>query len=777
MLFLKLIRDLRKNIISTVTIVFITALGIMFWSGFQGITINLERIVKDYYEAYYMPDIFVTGKDFTYADVRDLLKRDGVAGAAGRTVLDFDVEGGDAQLRAYAQDFPITLNKPLIIEGSEIAGGRSVMADYDYMKANGLAVGDQLKLRLGNDIHIYTITASVKTPENMYLVKDVSDLYPDHEKFGFVLLDSVAVRDLIYGGQDGLYNQLVVKVHDGYLEEIKDYITYKLGSRAASISDRTGHFSASMIEQEITSISSLTGVFPLVFFIIAALIAYTSIKRMVDKERTTIGTLKAVGVKNFAVIAHYAGYGLTYGALASVFGVCLGIVLPLMLFKLFEAYFSLPPYSVALDMKTSLIAAGCSISVCALAAYLAGRKTLKLSPSVCMRPKAGKPGKKILLEKAGLIWKHIGFIRRVAFRNMFRSKDRLVMCVFGITCSAALVFIAFGFQTSIDHMINSAYDKLNPYDVQVFFNGGATDAQKSRVLRIPGVGYGELVMEASAKVEGNSGAEKAASLTVTPDIIYLLGIYDGRNFNEPMPDEGCIVSDFLARDIGVSAGDYITLSFTGMRKTISLKVNRIITQSFGQGVYISRSAWRKCGEGFSATSALLSLQSSDYSGVREKLDDYDFILGSTFQSDAKANMESNMELSKTSVYIMILFSGIISFIVLFNLGILNFYEREREIATLKVVGFQDREIQKMAFGENYIFSAIGILLGCPLGNLGLSVMLDMNANEFFTFEMKVGLLNYLGSAAAILIFSLITNIFLSKYIKRIDIIGALKQQE
>jgi len=352
------------------------------------------------------------------------------------------------------------------------------------------------------------------------------------------------------------------------------------------------------------------------------------------------------------------------------------------------------------------------------------------------------------------------------------------MCVFGMSASCALVFIAYGFQTSIDYLIDNVYEGVNSYHVQVFFESGATDAQKARILKQSGVQYGELIMDASAKASGESGVQKTVALTITPDTVYLLGIYDDRDRRLPLSEAGCIISDYLAGELGVEAGDTISLSFTGTRKTAEIKVNQVITLSFGQGIYLSQSAWRKAGEGFAPTSALLYLNgNTDQQALKEELEDYDFVLGATFLSESKANMESNMEMSNMAVYIMLLFAGLISFIVLFNLGILNFYEREREIATLKVMGFMNREVRKMAFGENYVFSVIGVLIGCPLGNLGLDLMLRMAVTEFYAFEKSVSYVNYTFSALTILLFACVTNLFLARYVKRIDLIATLKSQE
>jgi len=394
-----------------------------------------------------------------------------------------------------------------------------------------------------------------------------------------------------------------------------------------------------------------------------------------------------------------------------------------------------------------------------------------------MRPKSAKPGKKILLERLSAVWSKTGDMAKIILRNMFRNKDRMIMSVFGITCSCAMLFIALGMKSSIDNLISTVYEKVNNYDMKVYFKADASLSEAQRVVRLTGVERGELIMETGAKVTGRSAEQKTAAITVVPDCARLLGIYEGRDLDEPLPDNGCIISDMLARDLGVLPGDDIYINFTGHKKVFPLTVDKIIVLNLGQGIFVSESAWRRTGEGFLPTAALLSVNDTDRNLFAENINDYKFVLDAKFQSQLKESLEKNLEASNASVSIMILFGGVMAFTVLLNLGLLNFCEREREIATLKVIGFHNKEVKKMAFFENYIFTAMGCVFGLILGDMGLNSILAMTASEHYVFTKYLNAGTFAYSVIIIYVYAFVTNMFLSRYIKRIDMISSLKAIE
>ncbi len=778
MLLRKLLRDMRKNILSTLTIVLISALGIMFWAGFEGVTENTERIVEEYYLAHFMPDVFITGQGLTQGDIHDL-EMNGASMIEGRTTFDMtakDLE--DATLRIFAQKLPCVLSRPLIVQGSDEASDdpRNIMLGHDFMQANGLSVGDDIRLLYENRYYEYHIIASIKTPETIYFLKDASSLFPNHKEFGFAILDEAAITDMVYGGRRHIYNQIVLKTDNP--KAMQEYAVQKLGSRIVSVTDRSGQISASMVEQQEKESGAINGVFPTIFFIIAALISYTGMKRQVDKERITIGTMKALGVKGGAILLHYGSFGFVSSIFSALLGIPLGIVIPRLMLKVYELYFSFPPYTVIINYRISILASLLVCAMCTLSSFWAGKSTLSLSPSICMRPKSTRPGKRILLERWICLWEKFGFLQKIILRNMFRNKDRLVMSVFGISCSCALVFIAFGMQSSIDNMMSSTFEKLNSYELKVYFKPTATEPEKKRIVGLSEIAIGELVMETGAKITGKSGVQKTSSITVLPDISTLSGIYEGRDATAPLPMVGCMISSVLAENLGVTVGDDIAIEFTGKRKVITLSVNKIVVLSFGQGIYVSQSAWRQAGEPFIAGAALLRLdENADKDFLYEKINDYDFVLSAKVQSSLMEDMMQNMQASRTSILVMIIFAGLMAFIVLFNLGMMNFLEREREIATLKVVGFFSGEVKQMAFGENYIFTAFGTLFGLLLGNIGLDYMLALSVNEYYTFTKSVTAITYLYSFCMIFLFAISTNLFLGRYTKRADMLSALQSTQ
>jgi len=443
---------------------------------------------------------------------------------------------------------------------------------------------------------------------------------------------------------------------------------------------------------------------------------------------------------------------------------------------LMDEFFSLPPYEIQRDMNMVLTAIMVAVLTGTLSAFFACKSTLKLSPAVCMRPKASKPGKRIFLERITFIWNRIGFIQKVVIRNMLRNKDRFIMSTFGIMASAALLFMALALMSSIDHMIDSAFDATNRFDVQIFFSPETSRMQANRMDLLPYFQQTELFMEQSVRITGNTMEERTIPFTVVPDNLSLMVLYDEQLTNEPLPQSGVIVSEILAERLGVDVGDYINIMFTGRRETLTMQVERLIFSGFGQGVYATQTAWRAAGEGFTPTSTIATLTNGvDNVWLQQHLEDrYGFITNVVFQSDLKAMMEESIETSYVSIFMLILLSALLAFIVLFNLGTLNFFEREREIATLKVLGFYKREINVLAFAENYLFCIVGIAFGLLLGRWGIGAMVAMEQTEAFSYELYVNMMNYIQPIIGVFLFAWLTNKFLGRYVKKLNMIEVLK---
>ncbi|MCL2837940.1 MAG: FtsX-like permease family protein [Oscillospiraceae bacterium] len=780
MLFLKALRDMKKSIFATVTIVVIITLGVAMWTGFDAITKNMDRIVGDFYSEHNMPHLFVSGMNLTQRDIREFSRLDGVRYIDGRNFLEFYVPAlDDALLRVTAIDINSNVNIPLINSGNLIRSGdaRQIMLNQQFLEANDLSIGDEIRLRRGDEFFTYIIAAGMQTPDRIFDVMDATSFLPDHSLFGYAILDSSAIVDMLYGGQRYIYNQIFIVLEDTcYLDFVRDEIRSSLGTRLASVQSRSEHLSAQMVDQQVESMSGMIGLFPLMFFTIAAMIAFTSLKRLVEKERTIIGTMKAIGIGKYKIIFHYTSYGIIYSVLGAAFGVLLSNIIPSLLFTVMDDFFNLPPYELLYDTNMVIIAASTAVAVGTLSAFLACKSTLKLSPAVCMRPKASKPGKRILLERVTFVWNRIGFIQKVVIRNMLRNKDRFIMSTFGIMCSAALLFMAFAMSSSIDHLMDSAFDATNRFDVQIHLNPGTSSGQANRMEILPYFYETELLMEQSVRATGNSADERTVTLTVVPDDLSLMVLYDEQLTTEPLPRYGVIVSEILAEQLGVDVGDWINIAFTGRRDTVDMQVEKLIFSSFGQGVYATQTAWRAAGQGFVATSVIASLfPGVENEWLSNRLDDrYDFVSNVVFQSDLRAMMDDSIESSYVSIYILMLLSGLLAFIVLFNLGTLNFYEREREIATLKVLGFYKREINVLAFAENYLFCIVGIVLGLIFGRIGSGFLVAESQSDALAFELYTNFANYIYPVIGVFLFAWLTNKFLGRYVKKLNMIEVLK---
>ena len=387
-----------------------------------------------------------------------------------------------------------------------------------------------------------------------------------------------------------------------------------------------------------------------------------------------------------------------------------------------------------------------------------------------MRPKAPKSGGSLFLEHIRPLWRRLGFNQKYILRNTFRNKVRMLTCVVGIAFCMALVFMAFAIKDSMDAYSDALAGNQNRYDVMVSLNTSVTEGQYSRLVSAPGVTGAELEMTTTCWLYSSSH-RATTTLTVSEDTVSL-HLYDPyASAPLSLPQDGLVLEKQLADELGLAEGDSVTLRFTGENGYITLtvtEVNRCVS-----GAYVSRSLWRSLGRAYTPTAAYLT--AADPIALETELDNYDFVDGWQSRETVTAAVVEKMENTSMVVYILIVFGGGLACIVIYNLGIMSFFEQLRSLATLMVLGFYEREIKRLQLSENLIFAAAGILLGIPLG-IALDRFLILSITsmplEVMVTPKAIGL-----SCGVTMLFALDVNVVIGRKMREIDMLGALKSVE
>ena len=538
-------------------------------------------------------------------------------------------------------------------------------------------------------------------------------------------------------------------------------------------------------KQDSERMDKLATVFPAVFFLVAALVCLTGMTRMVEEQRVQIGALKALGYSKGDICRKYVGYGLLSSLIGSVIGLAIGAtVIPVVIVSCWKVMYDYPGVKLTFDFGFALVCVALAVSCCALTALAAVLASLRESPAMLMRPKAPKAGKRVLLERVPLIWKHLSFDRKVACRNLFRYKKRFWMTVIGIAGCTALIVTGFGLYNSITDIIDLQYEKVSSYSAVLYTDEdvsmkerkelyAALDEEKELTDYTPCY-LDTVTMESDSRtIDGN--------LLAVNDPSDLEGFWDfhDRKTGEPvkMSGDGVLLSEKTASLLELEVGDTMTVVCDNNRGEVV--ISGIMENYVNHYVFLTDD-YCENALGFRPedTQVLLAYDdTADWEAMGSRLLSLDQVTGINYQKEARDMVKKQLNGVFPAVVIIIIAAAALAFVVLFNLSSINLTERRRELATLRVIGLRDKEMRSYVFRENIILTFLGIALGLAAGNLLHAFLMTTVEVDLVMFGRDIHLLSYLLSVGMTLFFAFIVNIFSGRSLAKIDMVESLKSVE
>ncbi len=542
--------------------------------------------------------------------------------------------------------------------------------------------------------------------------------------------------------------------------------------------------------QNAERIKNIALVFPAFFVLVAALVCLTTMTRMVEEQRTQIGTLKALGYGNGSIIFKYMLYALTAAVLGSVFGTLIGLkMFPAIIISAYGMLYKLPamklPYDYVL-MSLTTLAAGI---LAAGTVYFSCNSILSEQPAGLMRPKAPKSGKKILLERVGFVWKHLTFSHKVTMRNIFRYKRRMLMTVIGIAGCTALVLTGFGVYDSINDIMYKQFDEIsNNTGVAAYSDSiSYTNRQKlDETLRECGADIGDVYQKEITVLANDKSNSANIFAAKDNEVISKFVTIKNRLTNErySVDDSGVIINEKLAALLGgVQKGDTVTLSLTETRR-VDVKVSEICENYAHHYVYITEKLYSELtGEDVPYNCVYFNIDGGDDLSEQErneisrKLMDIDGVLAVSFKTAVEGTFKSMLKSLELVVLVLIVSAGVLAFIVLYNLTNININERIREIATLKVLGFYDKEVSMYVFRETIILTLLGTVTGLLFGRVLVDFVIRTAEIDMVMFGRDVHPTSYIISVVITLVFALVVTLVMHRHLKKVDMVEALKSVE
>lgn len=770
MIWRNFFRDLKGTVSRLISVIIITAIAVMVYVALSGITYNVSLICSNYYDKQNIADYWITGIGLDRSDCRLLEEIPGVTGVQPRILFDAQEKGDSSiTLALYAVPDTYDMNIPYLIEGTLPGSDREMVVSDEFAKANGLSVGDWYDMTLtGTNLNLrLQISGLVKNPE---LMRHVSATTPaaDLAHYGFAYLNDTVLSGLMGSNR---YNQICLTVEEGTDDDaLRRQIDEKLGDRAVNVLSLKDSMTAYSFQSTTNDLQPIFKLFPILFFLCAILLMVSNMSRLIENARQDIGTFKALGYYDSTIL----GYYLLHAVLVVLVGFPLGALPSRPLIRLIVDTLStgcdLPAYTVVHDYSSWVQAFVITAVCCIGSAFLVVRSMLQENPAECMRPKPPKSTKPVILERFPTIWSRLNFNQKYIIRNTLRNKARMLTCIIGIAFCMALVVAAFGLRDSITNYANALTTNQNRYDVIVDLDTTVTETQYNRLSASANAAETEYEMTTACWLYSDRQLT-TSTLTVSEDTPSLR-LYDPYAPEPlPLPEDGMVLEEAVAQTLGVSEGDTVVMRFSGDTHLYYVQVTEI--QRCVSGAYVSRSFWRSLGRPYVPTTAYVDAAEPD--ALKAELDRYDFVDGWQTREAVTDAAAEHLSSASLVTYILILFGGGLACVVIYNLGIMSFFEQIRGLATLMVLGFYDQEIKRLQLSENIIFALIGILLGLPAGialtYFFIAVLKDL------PLMMSTKPLSYILSCAITLLFAAAVNKVIGRKMKDIDMLGALKSVE
>ena len=525
-------------------------------------------------------------------------------------------------------------------------------------------------------------------------------------------------------------------------------------------------------------IAAIANVFPVFFFLIAALITFTTITRMVEEARGEIGTFKALGYRKWEISRNYYYYAISAGLIGAILGAVIGNeTLPRIVLALYKQYISLD-WVVGLQWITILIAIIFSLLATLGAAVIVIRKELVEGPAALMCPKAPKSAKKILMERIKPLWNHLSFNSKVSYRNLFRFKSRMLMTIIGIAGGTALILTGFGIQNSIGASGDRQYSEIFNYQAVVKLNDDANLSKVNKILQQ------NQQYRDSTTINSTTAKLKAHGQQVNDVNVYTPKSESAFNkyvkLSTDLNKKDVVLTKKTAQLLKVKTGDQINLTTTDNKK-VTLTVGAITQNFIGHFIYLSPTTYQKeFGQTAKTNTLLLHLKSqtkAQRKSLADKLLSSGEVMGTSYTHDVLSTVSKMSSSLKPIILIFVLLSGVLSFVVLYNLTNINISERIRELSTIKVLGFYNNEVTMYISRENIILTILGIVVGYGVGNLLTAYILNQAATEQVIFPLTISWFGYLIATLLMIIFTAIVMLVTHKKLQHIDMIGALKSNE
>ena len=789
MLRKKRIRDIKQNLSQFITIFLMIFIGVMAYSGIEAYMQGMKDTASKFYQENNLQDLNVLGTNFSVDDLNQIKKIEHVKNAERKLSVTGTTNEDKTLLINFIEENDIS--RFYVVEGEKFDASKSgVYLDEFYARENNIKLGDTIKVKYDSLELEEKVLALINVPDHLYDTRDESELYPNRTEFGFAYLSASEIsesfiKNLVmknlgiedeklfdqmspdFHYQDYIpYNTIMVDVEEEESkEQVKQSIEEKI-EHALAVIDIKNTSSYVTYQGEIDEGKTYVGVFSGLFLFIAMLSVITTMTRVIQKEQVQIGTLKALGFSNFKVLTHYIGYGFWIALVASILGLIAGYFLIGNVFIGLEmAFFEIPNGAPSMHSSSYLVAILVVLIVSSIT-YLTGKKILRENPAETLRTKIPSVKKNSLNFTNQSFFKKFSFSTKWNLRDMIRNKMRTFMGLAGVVGCCMLIVCALGMLDSMNYFVDLQFKQLYHFNYKLNLKEDITDKELQTLKEK----YGNKTSKTYGIEIKNGEKKEANNIFITDAKDYVQFVDNKGKIIELDSKEGVYVTYKLASTKGYKLGDELIWHIYGEEKYYTSKIVGFNKDPQNQNMTMTKEYFESLGKEYQPDALYTNVNLENQKNIEGT---------STVQDihSLEEGMEGMLSMMKTMLILIISIAVILGSIIIYNLGILSYSEKQYQFATLKVLGFDDKRIQKLFVKQNNWIAILAIIIGLPLGFYLTDWLFKTAIEEHYDFGASITIVTYLIASVGTFLVSILVSKFLSRKVKSIDMVSSLKGNE
>ena len=786
----KLTRDIKGSLGVLLTVVVIIAVGTGSFIAVGSAQRILEGSQAAYYSQYRFADFWIDVKKAPLTAVDRIAALPGVATVDTRVVFDVILDLADVTrpltgrlISVPARGFDKCINGICLVRGSGFSDDRNeeIILGDQFAQAHGLGPGDRIGLILNRKRQSFTIVGTAISPEYVYMVRGQGDFVPDPEHFGVLYIKEDYAREVL-DFKDAC-NQITGLLLPGHRDDVDlllqriDRMLDPYGVLATTSRERQA--SNRFLSDEIRGLAITAVIMPSIFLAVAALVLNIIMSRLAERQRTIIGTLKAIGYGNRQVLVHFLGFGIVVGLAGGAAGIVLGLLMAFGMLEMYKTFFQFPRF--IFQVYPDLLMFGVLISLLfAVGGTAKGVWTaLKLHPAEAMRPKPPERGGAIFLERFPALWRRLGFRTHIALRSLARNRVRTVTVVISSALATAIILMSLAMYDSMWFLIDFQFEEIAHSDVDIGMRDERSASALLEARSLPGVDYAEPLLGLVCDVRHGRAARRLG-ITGLPREHRLTTPVQSSGQPIVVPDHGLVLSHELANILNASVGDRLELTpVRGRRETVRAPVASIVESYLGVECYADiEYLSRIVGESAAVNSVQFDVNPAAAGELYRTIKQLPNAQGLSVRADAKRNIESTfIETMLVSLGSMVLFAGIIALGSVLNASLIEIADRTRDIATFRVLGYRPRQVAGIFFRQNLVIFIIGLALGLPFGCAMVALTARAYASELFRMPVVFKPASIIATALLSFAFILIAQWFVYRQICKLDWLEGIKVKE